>query len=116
MKVIQKNSLNFNSAKCVICQTHIALYGCLFTRHVIKYNPAKVQSTTNMQSPTDVQQLKIFLGIINFMQTSVHHMSQYTDILREQLKHNNILLGIRLPTEPFSSNTSNGLSFQQPPR
>ena len=50
----------------------------------------KVQGITEVTAPTDKQQLKSFLGMVNYMGTFIPNLSHHTELLRAMLKKDNV--------------------------
>ena len=86
MKVAERSGLVFNSDKCEIKNSRISFYGKFFTPNGVEPDPAKVQGIVDMPAPTNAKELQSFLGMVNFMQPHVPHLSHHSAPLRELLK------------------------------
>ena len=83
------HGLVFNSSKCEIKQSSIAFYGKRFTQRGVEPDPVKIQGIVDMNAPKNVKELQSFLGMVNFMQPFIPHLSHHSKPLRELLKKEN---------------------------
>ena len=86
MQVAQRNSLVFNSAKCDIQWQEITFNIYMLTSDCTIPDTTKANGIAEMLPPTNFQQLQSFLGMINFMQPFISHMSHHKTPWRELLK------------------------------
>ena len=89
MQVASNSGLVCNSRNCQIKHPEITLYCAIFSKEGIKANPEKIQGIT------DVQQLLLFLGMLNFMQPYILHLSHHTLPLRELLQKIKYFTGLK---------------------
>ena len=89
MTTCHRFGLVFNSAKCDIKKEKIAFYGKMFTQRGIEPDPAKIQGITDMPPPRNIKELQSFLGMVNFMQPFIPHLSHHSSPLRMMLKKEN---------------------------
>lgn len=88
--VAQKEGLVFNGAKCAVKQDSIGFYGAVFGQKGMLPDPAKVQGITEMPAPATKADLQSFLGMVNYLQAFVPHLSHHTENLRVLLKKDNV--------------------------
>ena len=88
--VAQKEGLVFNSTKCAIKQDSVTFFGGVFSAKGYSLDPGKIQGITNMPAPQTKQELQSFLGVVNYLQTFVPHLSHHTEPLRILLKKENL--------------------------
>ena len=86
--VAQKEGLVFNSAKCAIKQDSVTSFRGVFSAKGYSPDPGKIQGITDMPAPQTKQQLQSFLGVVNYLQTFMPHLSHHTEPLRILLKKN----------------------------
>ena len=89
--VAQKEGLVFNSAKCSIKQDSITFFGGVFSAKGYSPDPVKIQGIRKMTPPQTKQELQSFLGVVNYLQTFVPHLSHHTELLWAILKKENSL-------------------------
>ena len=82
MQTAKEHSLVFNSVKCQIRQCQIALHSAAFTAQGRWQDPAKIQ---DLPTPNSQVKLQSFLGLINYLQLFIPHLSAKTKFLWEQL-------------------------------
>ena len=90
--VVQKEGLIFNSTKCSIKQDSVTFFG-VFSAKGYSPDPAKIQGITEMTAPQMKQELQLFLGAVNYLQTFVPHLSHHTEPLQAILKKEKFRLG-----------------------
>ena len=87
--VTQKEGLIFNSKKCAIKQESVMFFGGVFSVKGYSTDPEKIQGITEMTPPQMKQELQSFLGVVNYLQTFVPHLSHNTEPLQALLKKEN---------------------------
>ena len=86
MQTAAKEGLVFNSTKCFIKQPTIAFFGTTFGPDGMSPDPEKIQGILDLPAPTDRTQLQSFLGMVNYMQPFIPHLSHHTTPLRALLQ------------------------------
>jgi len=66
--IIDKNDLFFKAEKCVFAQTKVPFLGMIIEHNKVSMDPAKVQGIADWPEPTNVKELRAFLGFGNFYQ------------------------------------------------
>ena len=82
-----QNDPIFNSRKY---QTNAAKLPFTFSAVWIKPDLEKIQAITSILPPADSQQFESFLGMINFMQPCIPHLSHHTALCKnsaEEIEH-----------------------------
>ena len=87
--VAQKEGLVFNSKKCTIKQESMMFFGGGFSAEGYSPDPEKIQGISEMTPPQTKQELQLFLGAVNYLQTFIPHLSSNTEPLRALLKKEN---------------------------
>ena len=78
MAMAAKNSLELNSSKCKIKWHSITFYASTFTDTGIKLACTKIQGIIHMPASNDITMLQSFLGMCNFIQPFIPHVSHCT--------------------------------------
>ena len=78
-----------NKAKCSFKQSEIKFLGHIVGKDGVKGDPDKVAAITGMAEPTDVSQLRRFLGMINQMGKFLPNLAALTEPLRQLLSKKN---------------------------
>lgn len=68
---LHQNGLKLKSKKCVFLVNEVRYLGYVLSRNGIHTDPAKVEAITKIQRPTNVTELRSFLGLITFMGNSL---------------------------------------------
>ena len=87
--VAQKEGLIFKSKKCAIKQESITFFGRVFSAEGYSPDPEKIQGISEMTPPQMKQELQLFHGAVNYLQTFVPHLSLNTEPLQALLKKEN---------------------------
>ena len=85
METAKKNGLVFNSKKCTLKQPEVSFFGIKFSAEGMSPDKDKIQGILDMPPPKDVTQLQSLLGMVNFMQNFIPHLSAATAPLRQLL-------------------------------
>ena len=65
-------------------------FGNIYTPEGLKPDPSKVDTIKRMEAPSTKQELQSFLGMVNFLSSYIHHMSDLTSNLRDLLKKDSL--------------------------
>ena len=85
---LQSSGLTLNPEKCSFAQTRLEYLGQVIDSTGIRQDPAKVKAIREMASPTDVSELRRFLGMINQQMKFVPDLAERTKPLRDLLSKN----------------------------
>ena len=85
-------NLKLNLKKCVFAQTSVEYLGFLVNGNGIQPSPTKVQSIVDYPAPTNVDELRRFIGLVSFYRRfisgSVDLMSPLNKLLQKGIKWN----------------------------
>ena len=65
-------------------------FGNIYTPEGIKPDPSKIDAIKRMEAPSAKQELQSFLGMVNYLSSYIHHMSDLTSNLRNLLKKDSL--------------------------
>ena len=88
LKRIQEAGLTLNKEKCQFCQKSIRFLGQLLDQTSVKPDPEKVRAIKQMKPPTNITELRRFLGMIN-------QLNKFSPCLAERTKHLRTLLSTK---------------------
>jgi len=83
---MKKDNLTVNKSKCKFFQTEIKFYGVIIGQDGIKPDPAKIEVLQNAAPPSNVSELRSFLGLCTHLSRFIPDFSTKTAVLRELLK------------------------------
>ena len=87
MKIAQQEGLVFNPDKCDIKKQNMCFFGLEFSCQRVNPDPEKIAAISQLQTPKDAVQIRVFFGIATYMAPFAPNLSQHTSILHELLKN-----------------------------
>ena len=78
----RERNLKLNKKKARLRQ-QVPFIGHILTPEGLKPDPHKVEAIVGMPDPTDVQCLRRFLGMVNYLSKFLPHLSEETEVLRK---------------------------------
>jgi hypothetical protein len=86
LDILEKHNLTVAWHKCHFYQQELLFVGHIVTAEGIKADPAKVAAVTQYPTPTDVHQLRSFLGMTGYFRRFIDKYAQKTHALTQLLK------------------------------
>ena len=74
-------NLKLNKKKTRLRQQEVPFIGHILTPEGLKPDPHKVEAIEGMADPTDVQSLRSFLGMVNYLAKFLPRLSEETEVL-----------------------------------
>ena len=87
---IQSSGATLNVNKCAFRQTRIKFLGHIIDKNGVSADPDKTAAITRMPPPTNVTELRRFLGMVNQLSKFSFHLSELTYPLRQLLSVKNV--------------------------
>ena len=87
MERTRKSGIKLNADKCVVKTTQCKCFGLLYTPEGVKPNPDKVKALTGMHPPGTKKELRIFLGLVNYIGPFIPNLADQTVSLRKRLQN-----------------------------
>ena len=89
LQKLREVGLTLNRDKCIFSQKQIKFLGQVIDNSGVSPDPDKVLAVQNFKQPTDIPELRRFLGIVNQLSKFTNKLADKTKPLRELLsKHN----------------------------
>ena len=88
LKRLSEKGLVLNSSKCSFLQTELSFFGQIFSAAGIWLDPKQAEDLNNATVPTNIQEVRSFLGMANYNTKYIPHIATITDPLRELTKKN----------------------------
>ena len=79
----REKNLKLKKEKAQLRKTEVAFIGHILTPDGLKPDPKKVEAISDMPHPTDVQSLRRFLGMVNYLAKFLPCLSDETEVLRK---------------------------------
>ena len=79
----RERNLKLNLKKTQLRQREVPFIGHILTPEGLKPDPHKVEAIVKMPDPTDVQALRRFLGMVNYLAKFLPRLSEETEVLRK---------------------------------
>ncbi|XP_026724771.1 uncharacterized protein K02A2.6-like isoform X1 [Trichoplusia ni] len=86
LKILQENGLKIKREKCDFLSKEAKYLGFIISREGVRVDPDKIKPIIKLTSPTNVSELKSFLGMVNFYGKFIRNLSFYLSPLYELLK------------------------------
>ena len=83
MERSRKSNVSLNYEKIDMKKESIKFFGNIYTKDGVKPDPDKVAAINKLRPPETKSELKTFLGMVNYLQQFIPHLSQHTSPLRE---------------------------------
>jgi len=83
---LREAGLTLKRSKCVFAQSELTFFGLVFTKNGIRLDPDKVKAIQHLSAPTNVAQLRSFLGMTNYSAQFIPHYATLVDPLRSLTK------------------------------
>lgn len=86
-KRLDENGIAINQAKCEFGKPEVEFLGYLVSKEGIKPVPNKMEAITKYPKPETIQELRRFLGMVNFYRKNIPHAAKYQATLNKYLSH-----------------------------
>ncbi|XP_053374212.1 uncharacterized protein K02A2.6-like [Mercenaria mercenaria] len=83
---LEDNNLKLSKDKCDIRKNSVSYVGHTLTSDGLKPDPEKIRAVLDMKPPQNKQQVKTFIGFIQYLSKFLPMLSEKTEILRRILK------------------------------
>lgn len=83
---LREFNLKLQPDKCEFLRREVAYLGHIITDKGVSPNPEKVKSVTDFPTPTNVKQIKSFLGLVGYYRRFIENFSKLTKPLTSLLK------------------------------
>ncbi|CAI7856166.1 unnamed protein product [Closterium sp. NIES-53] len=91
---LQENRLITKGSKCEFFKQELEFLGHVISRDGIKIDPAKIKTIQEWKPPTNITELQIFLGFVNYVRRFIPNMAGITSPLTDLLyKDKNFVWG-----------------------
>lgn len=86
-RLLDKN-LTLNRSKCEFNKDQIEFYGFMFGKTGVSPDPKKLTAIQDMKTPTNVKEVRSFLGLTNYVSRFIADYANITKPLRDLTKNN----------------------------
>ena len=104
LQKLREHRLFANRSKCEFCKTEISFLGHVVSSQGLKVDPRKVSTVQNWPTPSDVSQVRSFLGLGNYFRRFIQGYSNLVRPLNDLLKK-----GVPFRWDERCTNAFNGL-------
>ena len=80
-QILKENGLTIKLEKCLFRKTEISFFGFKISADGIKPMDDKIDAIMDFKEPTNVKEVRSFLGLMNFLSRFIHNLSSETTIL-----------------------------------
>lgn len=100
---LRRNRLAMKLNKCKFFQKELIHLGHVLNKDGIKPNPSKIEVIQKIPVPTDIHQLKRFLGLTGYYRKFIKNYARITDPLNKLLKKNTLYKWTELCDKAFNN-------------
>jgi hypothetical protein len=86
--ILHQNQLSLKKSKCPFAQTSLEYHGHIISGIGVATDPAKIQAVQQWPTPTDLKQLRGFLGLSGYYRKFIKHYGILSRPLTDLLKNN----------------------------
>ena len=87
-QILKDNGLTINLKKCSFSKTEISFFGFKISSNGIKQMDDEIEAIMNFKEPTNVKEVRSFLGLLNFLSRFIPNLSSETVTLRKLTQKN----------------------------
>ena len=95
---IKKIGLKLNKSKCKIKQRELKYLGFIFSKDGLKMDKDRLKGINDMPTPTSKEEIRRFMGMVNFVNRFIPNMSDLSAPMRELL-HDDVVFNWEQPQE-----------------
>ena len=74
-EVIKESELKLNKEKCEIKRNKLTYFGHVLSAEGVSPDPEKVKAITDLEAPTNVPELHILIGMINYLRRFIPNLA-----------------------------------------
>ena len=100
---LKTNGVTLNMEKCEFFKSELTFLGHRIDTDGIKPDPDKTKAIVNMKAPTDVQELRRFLGMVNQLDKFSRKLAELSEPLRQLLRKNQTWQWTPLQDQSFNA-------------
>ena len=83
LEVCRKNNLTLNSEKLQFRLPKVSFFGHAWSNKALSPDPKKIEAVKRMEMPQDVETMRSFLGLVNYLNRFSPCLTELSDPLRE---------------------------------
>ena len=83
LQVCRNNNLILNAEKMQFTLPKVSFFGHTWSDRGLSPDPKKIEAVKKMEIPQDVETMRSFLGLVNYLNAFSPHLAELSDLLRE---------------------------------
>ena len=83
LEVCRKNTLTLNPDKMQFRLSQVSFFGHQWSARGLSPDPKKIETVKRMELPQDLETMRSFLGLINYLNQFSPHLAELSDLLRQ---------------------------------
>ena len=99
LRRIQAAGVTLNPSKCEFGKTQLKFLGHLVKQDGVRADPKKTSAITDMEPPTNITEMRRFMGMLNQLGKFSQNLVDLTQPLRQLLSRNQPGCGVQMKTE-----------------
>ena len=88
LEVCRKNTLTLNPDKMQFRLPQVSFFGHQWTARSLSPDPKKIAAVKRMELPQDVEMMRSFLGLVNYLNRFSPHLAELSEPLRQVCRQN----------------------------
>ena len=88
LEVCRKNNLTLNAEKMQFRLPQVSFFGHTWSDCGLSPDPKKIEAVKRMEIPQDVETMRSFLGLVNYLNWFSPCLAELSDLLRELCRQN----------------------------
>ena len=114
LEVCRKNTLTLNPDKMQLRLPQVSFFGHQWSARGLSPDPKKIAAVKRMELPQDVEMIRSFLGLVNYLNRFSPHLAELSEPLRQICRQNmefELTESVRVPVSLTKGGISKNITF-----
>jgi hypothetical protein len=101
LHILQQNQLSIKRSKCMFAQQQLEYLGHIISKEGVATDPSKIKAVQDWPVPTNVKQVRGFLGLTGYYRKFIQHYSLISRTLSDLLKKDTVFRWTQTEQQAF---------------